>query len=175
MSKLLASGRVLFHTNDLALLWGITNRHTLHVTIHRYMKRGALYPVYRGLYAAKPLDTIDPRLIGVSVIHGFTYLSCERVLADEGIIPQQVIGFTFIAEKSKTITLGNMVFRYRSLQPRYLFHPAGITTHENGVRIAGVPRAIADLLYFNPSYTFDTRDSIDWKEVKSIQKEVGYL
>lgn len=175
MSKLLASGRTLFHTNDLALLWDITNRHTLHVAIHRYLKKGALIPVYRGLYATRPLESIDPRMIGVSIIHGYTYLSCERILADEGIIPQQIIGMTFVADKSRTITLGTMVYRYRSLQPRFLYHPAGIMTDATGIRVATVPRALADLLYFNPSYTLDMRESIDWKAVKTIQKEVGYV
>lgn len=172
--KLLASGRALFHTNDLALLWGITNRHTLHVAIHRYVKQGVLIRVYRGMYATKSLDSIDPRLVGMAIIHAYSYLSCERVLSDEGIIPQRIIGFTFVSEKSKLLTVGNEVFRYRTLQPRFLFNPAGVYTDAIGVRVATVPRAIADLLYFNPYYTFDTRGTIDWKQVRVMQKEVGY-
>jgi predicted transcriptional regulator of viral defense system len=144
ISKLLASGRALFHINDLAVLWGITNRHTLHVAIHRYLKRGILIPVYRGLYVTKPIDSIDPRLIGMAVIHAYSYLSCERVLADEGIIPQQIIGYTFVSGKSKTVTVGDHVFRYRTLAERFLYHPAGVYMDEVGV-IATAPRANADL------------------------------
>ena len=175
MSKLLASTQVLFHTNDLAMLWGLTNRHTLHIAIHRYLKQGVLFPVYRGLYATKPLDVIDPRLIGLSIIHAYSYLSCERILADEGIIPQKIIGFTYVSGKSKTITVAGNVFRYRTLRDCFLYHPAGVYMDAVGVRMATVARAIADLLYFNPRYTLDTRGTIDWKAVKVMQKEVGFI
>ena len=175
IKELLASGRVLFHTNDLALLLGISNRHSLHVTIHRYLKQGVLISVYRGLYSIKPLQTIDPRLIGMSVVHEYCYFSCERVLADEGVIPQQIMGFTYVSSTSKTVTAAGHTFHFRTLADRFLYHPAGVYTDAVGVRMASVARAIADLLYFNPKYALDTHDFIDWKAVKSIQKEVGYL
>lgn len=175
MSELLASGRQFFHTSDLALLWGITNRRTLHVTISRYIKKGVLIPVYRGLYTVRPIASIDPRLLGLVVIHGYCYLSCERILSDEGIIPQQIHAFTYVSSKTKTVQVGDIVFRYRTLADRFLYHPAGIYVDATGVRLATVERAIADLLYFNPRYAIDTHDMIDWKAVKAIEKEVGYL
>ena len=73
------------------------------------------------------------------------------------------------------MTVADHVFRYRTLADRFLYHPAGVYTDAIGVRMATIPRAIADLLYFNPRYTLDTHDFIDWKAVKDIQKEVGYL
>lgn len=175
IKELLASGRVLFHTNDLALLLDISNRHSLHVAIHRYLKQGILYSVHRGLYAIRPLDTIDPRLLGMAVIHRYCYLSCERILADEGIIPQQIYGYTFVTSQTKMVTVGTHIFRFRTLADRFLFHPAGVYVDVVGVRMATTARAIADLLYFNPKYALDTHDFIDWKAVKEIQKEVGYL
>jgi hypothetical protein len=41
--------------------------------------------------------------------------------------------------------------------------------------MANIERAVADLLYFNSNYYFDNKKRIDWKKVKKIQKEVGYL
>lgn len=175
IKELLASGRSLFHTNDLAVLWGLTNKHTLHVAIHRYIQRGVLYKVYRGLYATKPIVDINPNLLGMAIIHTYCYLSCERVLADEGVIPQQIHGLTFVAGSSKTITVADTEFHYRQLHPRFLFHPAGVFMDPVGVRRATTPRAIADLLYFNPRYAIDTGDLVDWSSVKSVQKEVGYI
>jgi len=40
--------------------------------------------------------------------------------------------------------------------------------------MATLERAAADMLYFNPKYHFDVRESIDFKKVETIQKEVGY-
>lgn len=144
------------------------------MTIHRYMKRGILYPVYKGLYATRPVHLVDPRLLGMSIIHRYAYLSCETVLSDEGIIMQIPNGYTFISGMSKTVTVGDTIFHYRQLHDRYLFHPAGIVERD-GIRIATPARAVADQLYFNPRYYFDMHAMIDWKAVKALQKEIGYV
>jgi hypothetical protein len=43
------------------------------------------------------------------------------------------------------------------------------------VYVATLERAVSDMLYFDPKYTFDVKKQIDWKKVKQIQKEVGYV
>jgi len=35
-------------------------------------------------------------------------------------------------------------------------------------------RAVADILYFNPKFYFDSPNLINWTKVEEIKKKVGY-
>jgi len=174
INDLLKLDRKLYHTNDLAILWAITNRHNLYMTITRYIDRGVLFPIYKGLYSTIPISQLNPMELGRAIIHRYTYLSTESVLSQVGIISQAVYDYTFVADQSKRISVGQWSFRFRKLKDDYLYHPAGITYH-HGVFIASTERAVADMLYFNSKYHFDIPDGIDFKKVRSLQKEIGYL
>jgi predicted transcriptional regulator of viral defense system len=173
MRELNQQEQKLFHTNDLAVLWGIANKHTLYVTISRYIDKGILFPVFKGLYATVPITSLDPLAVGKAVIHRYTYLSTESVLSMAGVISQAVFDHTFVADQSKRVMVGSWSFRYRQLKAEFLFNPAGIID-QNGVLIATVERAVADMLYFNPKYHLDITGNVDLERVHSIQEEVGY-
>lgn len=165
--------RKIYHSNDLALLWKIANKNTLYTTIKRYVQKGVLVPIYKGLYATVPISQLDPMEIGKAIIHRYTYLSTESVLAQEGIISQITYAHTFVSSISKRVSVGDISFRFRKLKDEYLFNPAGIL-NRGGNLIATPERAVADMLYYNPKTHFDFSESIDWGKVKEIQKEIGY-
>jgi hypothetical protein len=171
--ELLQFERKLYHTNDLAVLWGINNRQTLYMTITRYIDAGVLYPVYKGLYATIPIAALNPLELGVAIIHRYTYLTTESVLAQAGVILQAVYDYTFATDQSKRVKVGGWSFRYRKLKDEYLYHPAGILNRE-GILTASVERAAADLLYFNPKAHFDIPELIDFDQVRAIRQEIGY-
>ena len=173
ISELTQSDRKIFHTNDLAILWRMTNRHTLYMTITRYLDKGILFPIYKGLYSTVPVASLNPVDLGRSIIHRYTYLTTESVLSQAGIISQVVYDHTFVANLSKRVFVKPWSFRFRKLKDDFLLHPAGITV-QNGGFVASVERAVADMLHFNPRYAFDIPESIDFNKVRSIQKEVGY-
>ena len=173
INELLQSDRKLFHTNDLAILWGISNRQTLYMTISRYIDSGVLFPVYKGLYATIPVDTLDPLELGLAIIHRYAYLSTETVLSQAGVLSQVVYDYTFISDQSRRVTVGTWSFRYRQMKDEYLFNPVGIVRQKQ-VFVASLERAAADLLYYAPDYHFDVTAHIDFEQVRSIQKQVGY-
>ncbi len=173
VNRLLQQNRRLFHTGDLAVLWDITNRNTLYTTIKRYCRQGIIHPIFKGLYATLPIDQLDPLELGAAIIHDYCYITTETVLAAAGVISQATYAYTFAAPVSKRCTIGPHNYRYRRLQPQYLYNPIGIETRQ-GVATASTERAVADLLYFSPRYHLDMADSIDWDRVQAIQKEVGY-
>ncbi len=173
MSELLRLDRKLYHTNDLAVLWGIANKHTLYITITRYIDKGILFPIYKGLYSTVPLASVNPLELGRAIIHRYTYLTTETVLSQAGIISQRVYDYTFAADKSKRVSVRQWSFRFRKLKDDFLLNPTGIL-QQNGVFIATVERAVADMLYFNPKYYFDIPERINFEKVKLIQKEIGY-
>lgn len=173
INELLQSDRKLFHTNDLAILWGISNRQTLYMTISRYIDSGVLFPVYKGLYATIPVDSLDPLELGVAIIHRYAYLSTETVLSQAGVLSQVVYDYTFISDQSRRVSVGAWSFRYRQMKAEYLFNPIGIV-REKQVFVASLERAAADLLYYAPDYHFDVTAHINFEQVRSIQKQVGY-
>jgi predicted transcriptional regulator of viral defense system len=174
LSELIKLDKKLYHSNDLALLWDISNKNTLYTTIKRYVQKGVLVPVYKGLYSTIPLAQLDPLELGKSIIHKFTYLSTESVLVQAGVIAQATYAYTFVSSRNRKVSVGTMSFLYRQLKEDYLNNPAGLI-NTNGVLMATPERAVADMLYFNHDYHFDVTAGIDFTKVKSIQKEVGYL
>ena len=164
----------VFHARDLANLWRIENNNTLYTTLKRYVQRGLLYRIHKGLYSLKPIGEIDPRLLGAKALHQYTYVSTETILAQAGLIQQKISWITFVSAQSKKFSIGENNFWSRQLADKFLFHPAGIIK-KDGIFFATPERAVADLLYFNPMAYFDATHLIDWKKVKKIQKEIGYL
>jgi hypothetical protein len=173
INELLKLDRKLYHSNDLAILWEITNKNTLYTTIKRYVQKGIFIPIFKGLYATIPIAQLDPLELGQAIIHKYTYLTTESVLVRHGIITQAIYQYTFVSTISKKVTVGGMTFLYRKLQDTYLNNPTGVSSND-GTFVATVERAVADMLYFNPSYHFDLSENIDWEKVKKIRKEVGY-
>ena len=174
LDQLLKSDQKLFHTQDLALLWDIPNRDTLYTTIKRLVKKGVLISVRKGIYSTLPLEQIDPARLGVALIHSYSYLTCEWILAREGVISQKIFPLTYVSLLSKKIKLENNFYIFRKLKPQFLFQNEGIK-EEREVFVAERERAAADMLYFNPKYYFDNPDLVNWERVKFIQRKVGYL
>lgn len=154
LSKLLRRDQKLFHTQDLAVLWGIENKNTLRVTISRYIKKGILFKVYRGLYSLVAVEEIDKYLLGSKLVHRFCYLSCESVLFNEGVINQPPSAITFVSSLSRRIKINKTMYFFRKAKPEMLFNPRGVSL-VNGYYRAGKERAVADMKYFRPSYYFD--------------------
>lgn len=173
ITKLLQQPRTLFHTQDLALLWGIDNKNTLHTTISRYVKKGVLNRIHKGFYSTVPVEALDPIELGVSYLHAFSYLSCETVLFQHGVINQPAAYITLVSSKSTRFTIQQTHYLARQMQADYLYNPVGISRRQH-VRVASVERAAADMLYFNPRYHFDAPNMVDWDAVTLIQERLEF-
>jgi len=170
---LLKQNQKVFHTQDLALLWGIINKNTLYTTIKRYVNKGVLIPIHKGFYSTIPVQNIDPIRVGVGFLHTYAYLSTETILLKSGIIFQDMKIITFISDKSTSFSIGKNDYKSRKMSDCYLNNDCGLE-RKDGIFYASPERAVADMLYFNPKQYFDNKKEIDWKKVKKIQKEVGY-
>ena len=173
LSELIKLDRKIYHSNDLAIVWGISNKNTLYTTIKRYVQKGILIPIYKGLYSTVPLSQLNPLELGKSIIHRYTYLSTETVLAQTGAIGQTTYVYTFVSGIPKKVTVGSTSYLFRKLKDEYLNNPVGVI-NQNGIFVATTERAVADMLYFNPKYHFDIPEIIDFDKVEFIQKQVGY-
>ncbi len=175
LALIASCGEVLFHTHDLANYWNIHNSNSLHKTISRYIQSGWLYRVQKGLYSIRPVQELNPYLLGIKALHRPSYVSCESILFNSGIINQPPNEITLISSISTKFTLGGHRFRSRKLNEKYLYNNEGINI-VNGVRTASVYRAIADTLYFNQHKYFDSIESstINWDDVLNTAHTIGY-
>ncbi len=170
-SDLAALGEVVFHDRDLAVLWGITDANLLHTTLSRYVRRGLFRRVWRGMYAIKPIEGIDPLLLGMKALHSFAYVGTETILFRAGLINQRPSATTLLSGVSRRFSIGGNAYISRKLDDRYLYQETGITVR-NGIRESSPERAVADLLYFNAKAHFD--GPVDWTAVRDIQQTLGY-
>ena len=166
-------GETVFHARDLANLWRIKNNNTLYTTLNRYVRRGLLFRIYKGLYSLVPADEIEPRLLGLKALHEYGYVSTETVLTEAGVIAQKINWITLVSAQSRKFSIEGNGYLSRKLADKFLFNPAGIE-NKGGIFAARPERAVADLLYFNPKSWLDGADLLDWKKVKRTQKEIGY-
>ncbi len=172
-AELAKRGEIVFHVDDLARLWKIKDKNTLHTTLKRYNKQGLIYRIWRGMYAIKEIDQIDPLLLGVKALHGFGYVSLETILFQAGIINQKPSAITLIGEKTRHFGIGENEYRCHLLSDKHLYNPFGIE-EKNGIKRASSERAVADLLYFNSHAHFDAPSQINWQKVRKVQKAIGY-
>jgi predicted transcriptional regulator of viral defense system len=161
----------LFHIADIAVLWDMQNPNTLRVTLKRYCDEQLLYRTQKGLYSLILPQRVHPILLGVKVLHKFTYLTTESILYFEGYVSQVPSCYTFVGSRSVSFSLLGKDYKCRQLRNLFLFNPLGIKT-EHGVKKASTERAIADLLYFYPLKHFDKEP--DWKKVQQLQQQIGY-
>ncbi len=165
---------MIFHTKDLANLWGIQNSNTLYTTLKRYVRQGLLFRIYKGFYAIKPIGEVDRLLLGIKALHGYAYVSTETILIENGIIQQTLSAVTLVGMATKHFSVGDSRYLSRKLADKFLYQSDGIVTEVNGVRKASVERAVADILYFHRHIYLDGAALVDWEKVKSLQEHVGY-
>lgn len=161
----------ILHTQDIAILWGIQKPQTLYTTIGRYVKRGILTPLTKGMYTTMRPQELDSLLIGIKSLHAYGYVSCETVLFQEGVVNQLPQEITLVSSQSRHWTVNEHRFRSRKLKDAFLYHPLGII-EKNGIRTATRERAVADLLYFHPRAPLDA--PVYWQRVQDIQRAIGY-
>ncbi len=167
------SGKEIFTTNDLALLWDISNRQTLIRTIWRYVDKKTLFRISKGLYSTMPIEKLDKYKLGCAVGGAFSYISGETILEKNGILMQETKKITLFGKKEKTITIANTTFLCRYLNTKFLLNRTSIEDY-NGYALATVERAVADLRYINPRFFVDNELSFAKTKVDKLSKDIGY-
>lgn len=154
LDTLIKNNRKLFHTQDLALLWKISDRNTLYTTIKRYVAKGILIAIHKGLYSTLEISKLNPAELAVAIIHDYAYVSCETILARNGIIVQEVNALTLVSRKSARFKAGNISILVRKMKDDLLYNSEGIVRVGN-IFEATPKRAMVDMRYYVPKYHFD--------------------
>ena len=153
-AQLATMGEVVFSVQDAATIWNVKNPQTLRMMLSRYVNRGLLYRVWRGLYSVIPPKKINPMFLGIKVLHRYAYVSCETALFDAGLINQRPTEITIISNVSRRFSLLGYHYRSRKMDDGALYSTSGITL-QNGIRMATPERAKRDMNYFNSKKYYD--------------------
>ncbi len=170
-AALLKQNRKIFSTDDLALLWNISNRNTLLTTIKRYLNKNILYSLRKGLYSVAPPETLSPYSLGTAYIAGFCYLSLQTILSKHGLINQYPRVITLIGSRSRSFSIAGNSYLCQKMAPKYLNNLEGIELYRS-FPIATIERAIVDMLYYNQNFYFDQDISPYLDRVREIQQQV---
>jgi len=168
---LLQQDKRILTTSDLSILWEITNKNTLWTTIKRYIDKGVLYKIQKGLYSTMPIDKLHKYELVCAICGPLSYVTTETVLQNEGLIMQQVNTITLMGARTKKGSINNINYICRKLGPQYLLNRAGI--NDTGTySIATTQRALLDMNQINPRYYIDNEEKMKTIKVSELIKNV---
>ncbi|HPS42222.1 MAG TPA: hypothetical protein PK040_06435 [Anaerolineaceae bacterium] len=164
LSALLRTGKTVFSTKDLALLWGEPNTGATRVRLHHFVKTGELYHIRQGLYATS--RDYNRRELATRILIP-SYVSFETVLVQEGLIFQYYETIFLASYTTREIEIDGQVYRFRKMKRKLLINPMGIEL-KSGTSTATCERAMLDMLYIDPDFYFDSFNGVDWEQVFEI-------
>jgi len=179
IEKLISGGKKVFTTDDLAIIWGVSDRKKLIGRIKYYLRQRRLIHIYKGLYAYgeyTPLD-IAQKLVPMS------YLSLYTTSQIHGLTFQYYSTIFCISLKSKKYNVDGQKYEYRKVKDAIFYNDLGLM-QEDGHTIANKERTICDLLYVFPGFAFDNLKSVDTEilhkiatiyDNKRLQKDVSEI
>ncbi|MEA1962840.1 MAG: hypothetical protein U9M94_01220 [Patescibacteria group bacterium] len=167
MLKLSNSGKTVFSTADLMLLWEIENKNILWVDIFRALKKGYLKHIRRGLYNLGEVEIDKLELAGK--LKKNSYISFETVLLKNGIINQWYSTYFSTSDRQADIKNSYGKFKYRKLSEKILNNRLGIINSGNYF-IASTERAICDYFYKVGFQQLDDLDDVKKDKLLEISK-----
>lgn len=136
----------LFSVHDIRRLFG-TSPVAATFLLHRYLKKGFIVRLRRGLYALP--DVLPPNPLVANKMVEPSYVSLEFALSYHGVIPETVYEITSVTTKStrRFETLG-IIFSYRSIKPRAFTGYRMEKQSEGSFWVADPEKAFVDTEYF---------------------------
>ncbi len=149
--------RTVYRLTDIALLTGETSFTSLNRRLNYYVRTGKLLNPRKGLYAKPDYNAEEL----ACTVYTPSYISLEYVLQKAAIVFQYDSRITAISYLSRSIRVGDQVYRFRKIKNELLINTDGILRKDNQINIATPERAFLDLLYLDPDSYFDHLNPLD--------------
>ena len=156
---LIASKQSVFTTQDLGLIWQISNKRKLFEIIKYYLRSKRLQPIYKGLYILPEVRIPSPNEIAQKLI-SFSYISLSTALTFHGINFQYDSAVYSVSLASRRYKINSQIYIYHKIKDTVLFNQAGLE-NKTTYMIASPERAVCDTLYFFPDWSFDNLNKIN--------------
>lgn len=162
--NLYKSKQSVFSKNDIDNIVTFSSDEALNKFLQRAKKKQTLYNPYKGYWALPNYNFFEL----ACKIKTKAYISCERVLFDEGVI-FQFYGNTnsCVADDSRKYKIDGQEFIYYKIKDSILDNPIGIR-EKNNYRIATPERALCDYIYLNPNAIIDAPENINIIRLKQL-------
>lgn len=168
IEKLVTSGKKVFTTEDLAVIWGISERRKLIERIKYYLRQKRLKHIHKGVYAYgdyTPLD-IAQKLVPLS------YVSLYTTSQMHGLTFQYYSSIYCVSLKSKTYDIGGQKYVYHKVKEPIFYSQSGLVNQGRYI-IADKERTICDMLYVFPGTAFDKLEGVDADKLVQISRLYG--
>ena len=152
---LLMTHRVVFSTQNLAMLWGIQDRRQLLESIKYYVRKKQLSSVTRGIYKLDRTDILFEPASVASALIPFSYISLDTALFRHGIIYQFTSAIHSMSQESRTVTIQDVTYIFHTAKPTILSIRDGLIIESQEYTIASPERAVVDALYLSSHRGFD--------------------
>lgn len=166
IEKLALSGKKVFTTEDLAVIWQIPQRRRLIELIKYYLRKKRLSHIYKGVYAYgedfTPLD-IAQKLVPLS------YISLYTTSQIHGLTFQYYQTIYAISLKSRKYKMGEQGYIYHKVKEPIFYNQLGLINNGRYI-IADRERTIVDCLYVFPHFAFDNLRGIDKEKLLTLSK-----
>lgn len=166
IEKLALSGKKVFTTQDLAVIWQIPQRRRLIELIKYYLREKRLTSIYKGVYAYgedyAPMD-IAAKLIPLS------YISLYTSSQMHGLTFQYYQTIYSISLKSKKYQIKRQGYIYHKVKESIFYNQSGLI-NKGRYTIADKERTITDCLYVFPEFAFDNLQGIDKEKLLALSK-----
>lgn len=166
IEKLALSGKKVFTTEDLAVIWQIPERRRLIELIKYYLKKKRLIHIHKGVYAYgedfTPLDIVQ-KLVPLS------YISLYTTSQMHGLTFQYYKTIYAISLKSKKYKIGEDNYVYHRVKEPIFYNQSGLINNGRYI-IADKERTITDCLYVFPRFAFDNLRGVNKEKLLSLVK-----
>lgn len=166
IEKLAISGKKVFTTNDLAVIWQISERRKLIELIKYYLRGKRLIHIHKGIYAyGQDYSSWDiaQKLVPMS------YISLYTTSQMHGLTFQFYSSIFSMSLKSNKYKLGEQEYVYHKVKETVFYNQTGLIDNGRYI-IADKERTICDCLYVFPGFYFDNLLGIDKEKLLMLSK-----
>jgi predicted transcriptional regulator of viral defense system len=168
IEKLITSGKKVFTTDDLAVIWEISNRQKLLGRVKYYLRKKRLTHIHKGVYAYGEYTPLE----AAQKIVPLSYVSLYTASQMHGLTFQYYSTIFCMSLKSKKYDIGGQKYEYRKIKEAVFYDSLGLT-NKTGYTLAGKERTICDLLYVFPGFAFDNLKGVDTVLLRKISRIYG--
>lgn len=166
IERLALSGKKVFTTEDLAVIWQIPQRRRLIELIKYYLREKRLNHIYKGVYAyGKDFTSLDiaQKLVPLS------YISLYTTSQMHGLTFQYYQTIYAISLKSRKNKIGEQGYIYHKVKESIFYNQLGLINNGRYIT-ADKERTITDCLYVFPRFTFDNLSGINKEKLLTLSK-----
>lgn len=166
IEKLILSGKKVFTSEDLAVIWQVTENNKLKERIKYYLKRKKIHSIFSGVYIySQDYTSLDiaQKLIPLS------YISLYTASGIYGLTFQHYSTIHSMALKSKKYKVNGIEYVYHKVKESIFYNSLGLINNGR-YTITSKERTICDMIYLYPSISFDNLRNIDTEKLKSLCK-----